>query len=107
MIQEIITYKNIMMSIDDVMNNSPFKKNYIIEKVGIPGPTFYRKLKTQTFTADEMLSIAKILSPEEAYILELKEELTQANLDYKEGRVYKHEDVIRDFRTLFKQNSEI
>ena len=66
MIQEILTYKKIMMNIDDIMNKSPFKKNYIIEKVGIPGPTFYRKLKTQTFTADEMLSIAKVLSPEES-----------------------------------------
>jgi predicted XRE-type DNA-binding protein len=104
MIQEIVAYKKIMMNIDESMNKSPFKKNHIIETVGISAPTFYRKLKTQTFTADEMLSIAKILSPEEAYIMELKEELAQADLDYKEGRVYKHEDVIRDFRKIFKQD---
>jgi len=103
MIQEILTYKKIMLNIDDIMNKSPYKKNYIIEKVGISGPTFYRKLKTQTFTADEMLSIAKVLSPEESYIMELKEELAEADLDYIEGRVYTHEDVMRALKMKYKK----
>lgn len=102
MIQEIITYKNIVSNIEELMNKSPFKKNYIIEQVGIPSPTFYRKLKTQTFTPDEMLSIAKVLSPEEVYIMELKSELAESEMDYKEGRIYKHEDVLRELKIKFK-----
>ncbi len=98
MIQEIITYKNIVSNIEELMNKSPFKKNYIIEQVGIPSPTFYRKLKTQTFTPDEMLSIAKVLSPEEVYIMELKESIKRGKEDYKNGRFSSHEDAVNEIK---------
>ncbi|KAF2507639.1 hypothetical protein EYY60_16940 [Flavobacterium zhairuonense] len=94
MIQEIIAYKNIVNDIEELMTKSPFKKNYIIEQIGIPSPTFYRKLKTQTFTPDEMLSIAKILSPEENYMLELKAEIEQGKLDIKNGDYITHEEML-------------
>lgn len=96
MIQEIITYKNIVNSIEDLINKSPFKKSYIIEQIGIPGPTFYRKLKTLTFTADEMLLIAKILNPEENYLLELKQSIKAGKLDFKEGRFTSHEEAVKE-----------
>ena len=98
MIQEIITYKNIVCNLEDLMNNSPFKKNYIIEKVGIPSPSFYRKLKTQTFTPDEMLSIAKILSPEENFRLELKAEIEQGKRDLENGDFITHEEMLEELR---------
>ncbi|WP_426483281.1 hypothetical protein [Flavobacterium sp. 2] len=94
MIQEIIAYKNIVNDIEELMTKSPFKKNYIIEQIGIPSPTFYRKLKTQTFTPDEMLSIAKILSPEENYMLELKADIEQGKLDIKNGDFITHEEML-------------
>ncbi|WP_343696324.1 hypothetical protein [Flavobacterium sp.] len=81
MIQEVIAYKNIVENIEGLIDNSPYKKNYIIEKIGIPSPTFYRKLKTQSFTPDEVLSIAKILSPEENYMLELKADIEQGKVE--------------------------
>jgi hypothetical protein len=99
MIQEIITYRNIVNNIEDLMNKSPFKKGYIIEKVGIPSPTFYRKLKTQTFTPDEMLSIAKILSPEENFRLELKAEIEQGKLDLENGDFITHEEMLEELRS--------
>lgn len=98
MIQEIITYKNIVCNLEDLMNNSPFKKSYIIEKVGMPSPSFYRKLKTQTFTPDEMLSIAKILSPEENFRLELKAEIEQGKLDFENGNFITHEEMLEELR---------
>lgn len=99
MIQEIITYKDILNSIEDLMDKSPFKKAYIIEKAGIPSPTFYRKLKTQSFTPDEMLSIAKILSPEENFRLELKAEIEQAKREYEEGNFMTHEDMLLELKS--------
>jgi hypothetical protein len=96
MIQEILTYRNLVNSIDDLINKSPFKKNYIIEQIGIPSPTFYRKLKTLTFTTDEMLQIAKILSPEEYYLMELKESIKAGKLDYKEGRFTSHDEAVKE-----------
>jgi len=99
MIQEIIAYKNIVDNIEDLMNKSPFKKSYIIEQIGIPSPTFYRKLKTQTFSADEMLSIAKILSPEENFRLELKEEIEQGKRDLENGDFITHEEMLAELRS--------
>ncbi len=98
MIAEIITYKNIVNNLETLMNDSPYKKNYIIEKVGIPSPTFYRKLKTQTFTPDEMLSIAKILSPEENFMLELKADIEQGKLDIKNGDFITHEEMLANLK---------
>lgn len=98
MIQEIIAYKNIVDNIEGLMEKSPYKKNYIIEKVGIPSPTFYRKLKTQSFTPDEVLSIAKILSPEENFRLELKADIEQAKHELEEGNFITHEDMLLELK---------
>ncbi len=98
MIQEIIAYKNIVNNIEDLMTKSPFKKSYIIERVGISSPTFYRKLKTQTFTADEILSIAKILFPEENFRLELKAEIEQGKRDLDNGDFITHQEMLDELR---------
>ena len=99
MIQEIITYKNIVCNLEDLMTKSPLKKSYIIEKVGIPSPSFYRKLKTQTFTPDEMLSIAKILSPEENFKMELIKGIEQGKRDFKEGNFITHEEMLLELKS--------
>ena len=46
MIQQILDYKNVLVQIEGMIAESPYKKGFIIDKVGIPAPTFYRKLKT-------------------------------------------------------------
>lgn len=98
MIQEIIAYRNIVNNIEDLMNKSPFKKGYIIERVGIPSPTFYRKLKSRTFTPDEVLSIARILSPEEHFRLELLADIEQAKQEYREGNFITHEEMLLELK---------
>ena len=99
MIKEIIAYKNIVNDMDDLISKSPFKKNYIIEKIGIPSPSFYRKLKTQTFTPNEVLSIAEIISPEENYMLELKADIEQGKLDIKNGDFITHEEMLAKLKS--------
>ncbi|RZJ52310.1 MAG: hypothetical protein EOO44_12235 [Flavobacterium sp.] len=98
MIQEIIAYKNIVTNLESLMNDSPVKKNYIIEQVGIPSPTFYRKLKTKTFTPDEMLSIAKVISPEENFRIRLKAEIEQAKIEYEKGDYITHEEMLLELK---------
>lgn len=98
MIQEIIAYRNIVNNIEDLIDKSPLKKGYIIEKIGIPSPTFYRKLKSRTFTPDEVLSIAKILSPEEHFRLELLADIEQAKQEYREGNFITHEEMLLELK---------
>lgn len=103
MIAEIIDYKNIVEGIADLVKNSPFKMEYIVKTVGMPPATFYRKMNNCSFTADEMLAIAKVISPQETYLYELKEALKKSNQDIKEGRVFEHQQVIDEIRREFSQ----
>ncbi|KAF2079311.1 hypothetical protein [Flavobacterium sharifuzzamanii] len=99
MIQEIIAYKNIVDNIESLIEKSAYKKNYIIEQVGISSPTFYRKLKTKSFTPDEVLSIAKLLSPKENFILDLKADIEQGKLDLKNGDFITHEEMLAELKS--------
>lgn len=103
MIAEIINYKNIVDDIANLVKNSPFKMEHIVKTVGMPPASFYRKMNNSSFTADEMLAIAKIISPQETYLYELKEALKQSNQDINEGRIFEHQDVIDEIRREFLQ----
>lgn len=103
MIQDIINYKNMLLNLNSLIEQSPFKKGYIIEKTGISAPTFYRKLKNHSFTPDEAMNIAKIISPEETYLYELKQSLNRAEEDIKEGRLFTRDEVIKEVNLLLKK----
>ncbi|KAF2513836.1 hypothetical protein [Flavobacterium foetidum] len=102
MIAEILTYKKIVSEIDDLMNKSPYKKSYIIEQCGLPEASFYRKLKTLAFTADEMLSIAKVISPEEHFMMELQADIEQGKIDFKDGKYISHEEMVKRIKGRVK-----
>lgn len=97
MIQEVLAYKNVLQSIKELMDNSPYKKSYIIEKTGMSAATFYRKLKNLTFTADEVLKIAKLLRPEEAVLITLHE----SEKDRGSGRMISHEQAMEQLRKKY------
>ena len=97
MIQQILDYKNVLEEIEGMINASPYKKGYIIDKVGIPAPTFYRKLKTLSFTPDEVLSIAKLLNPREAILMEMK----QSEIEIDNGNYIEHADLSNQLRKEF------
>ncbi|WP_371743296.1 helix-turn-helix domain-containing protein [Pseudozobellia sp. WGM2] len=52
--------------IDEDIEGSKFKKEYLIERLGISRATFYNKIKKKNFTIDEMVVLSTILFPEEA-----------------------------------------
>lgn len=97
MIQQIIAYKNVMAEVAGLIENSPYKKGYIIEKVGIAPPTFYRKLKTNSFTPDELLAIAKLLNPREAILMEMQ----QSEQEIDEGNYIEQTQLTKQLRKEF------
>ncbi len=100
MIQEVLTYKNILSDLGELIDKSPYKKGFIIKEVGISAPTFYRKLKSLTFTPDEALSIIRIISPEEAYLHDLKQSIKQGKEDHKNGLTYDRSEVIEEIKKI-------
>lgn len=101
MIADIEKFIFIQNNIDRILKESPFKMNYIIEKSGIKKPTFFRKLREKKFTPEELLEIAKAVEVKE-WRNETKEEilesLKKAEEDFKNGRVYSHEQVMERMR---------
>lgn len=97
MIQQILDYKNVLVQIEGMIAESPYKKGFIIDKVGIPAPTFYRKLKTLSFTPDEVLSIAKLLNPREAILMEI--EASEKEID--NGDFIEHSKLTAELRKEF------
>jgi len=102
MLQEIIAYRKVASQIDELIDNSPFKKKYIVEQLGLSSPTYYRKMQTQTFTIDEMLAIAKILDPVEYNKWELLEEIEQAKNDITNKKTIPHSEMVKRIKAKKK-----
>lgn len=102
MIQEIINYKNVLNLLEELIEKSPYKKNYIINKVGISSPTFYRKLRNNSFTPDEALRIVRLIDPKEGYMHDLEEGLKRAKDDLKNGRTFTTKEVLEEIRSGLK-----
>jgi len=105
MLQEIIAYRKIAIQLDELIDKSPYKKKYIIEQLGLSSPTYYRKLQNQTFTINEMLSIAKILDPIEYNKWELLQEIEQAREEISNGKIIPHSEMIKRIKAK-KDNLE-
>jgi predicted transcriptional regulator len=61
-VESIHKCKNIISSLDDVIEAYGMKKEFIIEKSEIPRSTFFHKHKNKSFTLDELLKIANIIN---------------------------------------------
>jgi len=99
----IHTLKNFLQLINDIpkiLNESHYKKMYIIKKTGMSHATFYRKLKDKTFTVDELFKLAQILEPVEYYNYELEQSLKRGEEDIKAGRVENWEDVKKELMLI-------
>jgi len=101
MIAEIEKYIEIQNNIDQILKNSPFKTTYIIEKLGLKKPTFFKKLKEKRFTPQELLEIAKVVEPKQ-WRNETKEEilesLKRSEEDFKNGRGIPGEIVMENMK---------
>ena len=98
MLDIVYGYQNLLENIDRYIDDSKFKKEYLIEQLGVSRATFYNKVKKKNFTIDEMVILSNILFPEEAKAFEIKEALWASREDSKNGRTRGHEDVMEDVR---------
>ena len=94
MLDIVIGYQSLLDNIDTYIENSKFKKEYLIEELGVSRATFYNKVKKKNFTIDEMVILSTILFPEEAKAFEIKEALRASREDSKSGRTRNHASVI-------------
>lgn len=96
MLDIVYGYQSLLDNIDTYIEESKFKKKFLIEQLGVSRATFYNKVKNKNFTIDEMVVLSTILFPEEAKAFEIKEALRESRKDSKAGMTRKHEAVMAD-----------
>jgi len=78
MLDIVYKYQSLLENIDDYIEDSKYKKEYLIEQLGVSRATFYNKVKKKSFTIEEMVVLSTILFPEEAKAFEIKEALRES-----------------------------
>lgn len=96
-IETVNKYLTIVAGIKDMINDSPYKTSYLIDQLGMTKQNFYRKLKKEIWSPEEVLTITTILYPQEALMYQLE----QSQLDADNGRVLVHKDAMAALRKKF------
>jgi len=91
MIQLVSEYSNYLKELPKLIKESPYKPAYIIEKLQISKATYYRKLKDNSFSVEEVEKLTKILFPKEIY---LKETLANSRDEIHIGKFSEYEKLM-------------
>ena len=96
MITELLKTQKIVANFDKTISNSPYKTEYISERANIPLPTFYRKLRQDKFTLDEIIKIVEVIEPEQYEYEMLSAKIKIAEEQFKNGQFINEEDFVFD-----------
>tara|TARA_B110000967_G_scaffold57864_1_gene59311 strand:+ start:270 stop:554 length:285 start_codon:yes stop_codon:yes gene_type:complete len=87
-----------MQSIPSLITKTDYKASYFIKLLDLKAPTYYRKLRDNAFTTDEVFTLTKALFPKEAFKEELLASLSKGRDDFKNGNVISSEEVRKEMR---------
>lgn len=97
MITDVVNYRNLLNKVPVLIKESDYKTEFFIRKLELKQATFYRKLRDNDFSVDEVEKIVCITNPEEM----LKLELIRAEEDIKNGRLTDHNIVMERLRKKY------
>lgn len=106
MIAEVFKYREVTKALSDEIRNSPFRVDYIVKKIGMSSRTFYRKLRLNTFTPEEIIEILFIIKPKEAHEYQFEISLKESLEDVKHGRVIDHEEMKKRIMKKYENQVE-
>ncbi len=98
MIEIVENFKNYSLNIKNHIKKSDYKMIHFVKKLELSEPTFYRKIKENTFTINEIVILTKILFPEEYYKYQLKLSIDKGIEDFKNNRVVDAREMIKEER---------
>lgn len=93
MIQLVNDYSEYVDNLKNHIKDSKYKTTFFLEELGIPKASFYRKLRENTFSIEEVQKITKMLFPKEAYKQELLEAIDLGRSDIENGRLISSADM--------------
>ena len=94
MILELLETKRIVSNFDKMILNSPYKTEYISKMANIPLPSFYRKLRENKFSLDEIIKIVEIIEPETYEYEMLSKKIAIAEEQFKNGQFIEEKDFV-------------
>ncbi|WP_294285546.1 hypothetical protein [uncultured Chryseobacterium sp.] len=97
MINIVLEFKKYRDSIPHLIQKSDYKTGYFIKLLGLKTPTYYRKLKENSFSMEEIELLTKALYSKEALLMELQD----AEDDYAKGNVREHSEFTEVLRQEF------
>jgi hypothetical protein len=97
MIEIVENYENYINDLPELINKSYYKAEFFMQKLGLKHATYYRKLKSKTFTHQEVKLITKLLFPEDM----LKQELQKGEDDIISGRTIDFDDFKEKLRAKY------
>ena len=95
MIRIVKEYQKLIDKLPQLLEDTPYKTQYIISEIGVTKPTFYRKLKQGSWTPTEVIKLLKFINPEEYYRYEFEQELNQAEDDLQNGDIVSNEIALK------------
>lgn len=60
-LQAVEIYRELLLQLPDMIKKSGLKDKFIYEKMEMPKPTFYRKMREGTWSVDEVEKVLKIM----------------------------------------------
>lgn len=96
MIRELMETKRIVANFDKIVLSSPYKTEYISSRTNIALPTFYRKLRDNKFSLDEIIAILEVIQPEQYQYEMLSENIKIAEEQMRNGEFIEEGDFIFD-----------
>lgn len=98
MIHLVNEYDKYVSNLPELVSKSYYKAEYFIQNLNLKNATYYRKLKENNFTPQEIKKITELLFPEEV----LLHKLQKSEEDIQQGRVLDHEDVMTKLRSKYR-----
>lgn len=98
MIQEVLNYQKIIERVPAMLEQTQYKSKYIIEELGITKPTFYRKLRSGTWTPEEVIMLTRFIEPEEYYRYQFEQEALIAEEDLEKGDLISNDKALQTIK---------
>lgn len=98
MIQIVEEYTKYIHKIPQLISATDYKASYFIKLLDLKPPTYYRKLRENTFTIEEINILTKALYPKENYKNELLKSIEKGRNDIKNGNVLTSEEIKKQMR---------
>lgn len=93
MIALVKEYNHYLETLPKLIENSDYKLDFFVKRLGISKPTMYRKLRENAFTSAEVEILTALLFPKETYQNEMLAGIEQGRQDYKEGKTKTSKEV--------------